>query len=278
VRRVAASLLALALLGCGTGLWRPRAGAPEPGRVRSPGVAEDVEQLKARVLELQRKAAMSEVEIAQLRVEIAALRAELAAPPRAATSGGAPSPPATRRPAPPPAVEVPAPAPRSRPAIEEGDLEEDSYPPAASAPPVAAPPGGSAPAASGGQPVTSDGQALYDQAYTLYHQGRYVDSEATFQRFVRAHGATDLADNASYWIGECRYSRGDLRGALAAFRETIARYPEGNKVPDALLKAGQSLEGLGDLDGARAAYDEIARRFPESAAAEAARERRAALR
>jgi len=273
--RVAACALTLLLLGCGTGLWRPRTPAQEPGRERS-SLAEEVAELKTRVLELQRKAAMSEVEIARLRAELLALQAQ-----RPAAAGGAPAPPApARAPAPQVSVTPPSsPAPASRAAIEEGDLNEPlapAVPPVISAPPAGPPIGPTSVAAA--QPVSPAGQAVYDQAYTLYHQGRYLDAEAAFQRFVQAHGTTDLADNASYWIGECRYARGDLRGALAAFREAIARYPLGNKLPDALLKAGQSLEGLGDLDGARAAYDEIVRRFPESAVAAAARERRADLR
>jgi tol-pal system protein YbgF len=104
-----------------------------------------------------------------------------------------------------------------------------------------------------------------------------VDAEASFQRFLQANPKSELADNAQYWIGECRYARGDNRGALAAFRETVERYPEGNKVPDALLKAGQSLEALGDSDGARASYAEVVRRYAGTAAAAVAEERRAKL-
>lgn len=54
-------------------------------------------------------------------------------------------------------------------------------------------------------------------------------------------------------------------------------YPEGNKVPDALLKAGRCLERLGDRQAATATYEEIVRRFGASAAAAAARERLAEL-
>ena len=58
----------------------------------------------------------------------------------------------------------------------------------------------------------------------------------------------------------------------------MERYPDGNKVPDALLKGGQSLEALGDVEGARIAYAEVIKRFPGTAAAAVAEERRAKLR
>ena len=118
---------------------------------------------------------------------------------------------------------------------------------------------------------------LYDQGYTLFHQGRFIDAESAFRRFLQEHPDNDHADNAQYWIGEARYARDDARGALAAFRETVDRYPHGNKVPDALLKAGQCLEKLGDREGARATYREVTRRFPESAASAAAEDRLAGL-
>lgn len=140
-------------------------------------------------------------------------------------------------------------------------------------------PGATPPAAAGskGEPATPAVQALYDRGYTLYHQKHFVDAEASFQRFLQAEPGSELADNAQYWIGECRYSRGDMRGALAAFREAVTRYPQGNKTPDALLKAGMSLEALGDKEGARNTYQEVLRRFPSTAVAAVAEERRAKL-
>src|SRR5260370_41255225 len=90
------------------------------------------------------------------------------------------------------------------------------------------------------EPVTPAVQALYDRGYTLYHQKHYVDAEASFQRFLQAEPHSELADNAQYWIGECRDSRGDMGGALAAFPETAEAYPTRNKTPDALLNAAIS--------------------------------------
>ena len=122
--------------------------------------------------------------------------------------------------------------------------------------------------------ITPAAQALYDQGYSLYHQGSYVDAEETFQRFLAAYGATDLGDNAQFWIGECRLGRNELQSALAAFRQTVREHPQGNKAPDALLAAGGVLERLNDAEGARTTYLEVERRFPDStASAEAAKRR-----
>lgn len=249
------------------------------GQVLAPGtrqLEEEVQELKARVLELQRKAAVSEIEMARLRQQLATLSLQSEAPAREAT----PPAPGGREeivePSPAPAVQAAGP-------IEEAELEPvakavtEVPQPASTAPELAAPelaaPEPAAPEPTASRPVTASEQRLYDHGYTLYHRQEYVDAEAAFQTFLDAYADSDLADNAQYWIGECRYARQDYRGALAAFRETVNRFPQGNKIPDALLKAGQTLEVLGDIKSARESYKEVQRRFPDSAAALVAAER-----
>ena len=58
-----------------------------------------------------------------------------------------------------------------------------------------------------------------------------------------------------------------------AFAETVTRFPTGNKVPDALLKAGKCLEALGRSDEAVATYGELLGRYPGTLASINAEER-----
>jgi tol-pal system protein YbgF len=300
---------------------------------------DQIKELQNRVLELQRKTAVADVELARLRQQVAELMAKQGggggASPSSGFGGaaGAAAPgaggPSWRRPAAaegaggggarPPARVAGAAPPPSRPggapagaapgaAIDEMDIDvpparsaQSFTPPqpspratparppvASSTPPPPVPMPSTAPPATAQvptspvlegkrEPVTPAVQALYDRGYTLYHQKHYVDAESSFQRFLQAEPNSELADNAQYWIGECRYSRGDMRGALAAFRETVARYPAGNKTADALLKAGMSLENLGDKEAARNTYQEVLKRYPGTAVAAVAEERRAKL-
>lgn len=274
------ALLAISL-GCATGRG---SSAPENT------TADDVAELKARVVELQRQAVMGELEMDRLRQQVRALEALIAG---GATAGAA------RRPADPTSSN---PRPLEEPRLEDriaarsdsgGEVEEENLAdedlPVVDIPsrdadprpplPAAAAPSNLEPPTVGATTTTpsASAQDLYDEGYAQYHQGNYIDAESRFRRFLQESGNTNLADNAQYWIGEARFARGDTRGALAAFRETVERYPQGNKVPDALLKAGQCLELLGDSDGARASYREIVRRFPSSAASAVAEERIAKL-
>jgi tol-pal system protein YbgF len=250
--RTTIALLCLLSLGCS---------ALTGGGGSGDELARDVEALKQRMLDLQRRSAADEVELERLRQKVAALEAarEVAA--------AAPEPTARGL------EEEDVEPPRRVEVIEVADLEE----PLEETP---VDPGGAA--ESGGTPaaqteVTETAQALYDQGYSLYHQGRHVQAEETFERFLEAYSTTDLADNAQYWIGECRLGRNELQAALSAFRDTVRRYPSGNKSPDALLKVGVVMERLGDLDGARMTYAEVARRFPDSAASSRASARLQAL-
>ena len=282
--------LALLLAGCASSM-------PEtPGARRSA----EIDELKARVTQLAQQAAVSEAEISRLRQQVAALEARLGVTGSARRDSGASTSPRAAAPAPavtptprPPAVAAarPArPAATAAPPIEESELMVESVevepPPARPAAPApAAPATGrsasarpAAPAAGPLAPVDREAQAVYDEAYTFYHQGRYDDAEARFQEFLAVSPASELSDNAQYWIGASRFAKRDFRGALAAFRRTVESYPAGNKVPDSLIKMGQALEELGDPAEALAVYEELVRRFPDTAAATLAAERQSKLR
>lgn len=268
----ALALLALAAGCAGQGVMGARTAERPPA---------EVQELKARILELQRQAAVTEVELERLRRKVAELEARVEGRPVPRFAQPQPAPPSRsfedRTPV--------RPEPSEDPVLEIEDLSDDaprrSVPPPPEAPPRAVEerttsqgaPTGSTPAGE----VTPEAQALYDRGYTLYHQGRYVDAESSFQRFIQGHPATELTDNAQYWIGESRLARGDVAGALAAFRETVERHPDGNKVPDALLKVGEAMAALGDVEGAREAYQEVIRRFAGTTAAAVARDRLQAL-
>ncbi|MGD2071610.1 MAG: tol-pal system protein YbgF [Gemmatimonadota bacterium] len=298
-RRLALVVLAvsaLAAAGCASGTRvGTRSAADRDG---------EIARLKERVLEIQRRLSVTEVEVDRLRREVARLKGApieegaRVVPPgeestrsmRSTRSGeragsGAVAADATDGSGRDFEIEdlgEPSPGPPDAPprAVEETPDEETSgrgrmEPPGQPDRQSAARP---APSSAGGaDELTDEAQALYDRGYALYHQGRFVDAESTFQQFLQAHAGTELADNAQYWIGEARFARGDMKGALSAFREVARRFPDGNKVPDALLKAGETQAATGDSAGARETYREVIRTFPGTTAAAVAQDRLADL-
>jgi TolA-binding protein len=54
------------------------------------------------------------------------------------------------------------------------------------------------------------------------------------------------------------------------YQKVIERYPQGNKVPAALLKQGMAFTALGDTENAKLIFKELLARYPQSTEAKAA--------
>lgn len=241
--------------------------------------ADEIAELKRRLNEERRNATVGEIEVARLRDELAKAKSSLRAAEEEldrrrrddSLRGDAPVRPA--RPVDQAELEEPlAPAPPPAP-VPPPETLANGAPVPGTVQSAAPPPGTLAAQTQGGE----DPQVLYDRGYTLFHQKSYDLAEATFRTFLTRFPDSDLADNALFWIGESHYAKGDFQAALGAFAETVDRFPQGNKVSDALLKAGRCLEQLGRIDEATRTYREVAQRFAGSVAAAGAKERLDAL-
>lgn len=112
-----------------------------------------------------------------------------------------------------------------------------------------------------------DKLSLYTYAYELYRNGKYPESEAKFNEFIKKYPNDERADNSLYWIGEIRYGTKDFNGAIAKFKELMADYPNGNKVPDAMLKLAYSYGSISDKENSIATLQKLVAEYPESEAA-----------
>jgi tol-pal system protein YbgF len=93
---------------------------------------------------------------------------------------------------------------------------------------------------------------------------------ASLGRFVAEHPDHAYADNAMYWRGEVLYARRDYAGAITELTAMIQRFPQGNKVPDALLRIGFAYERLGQGERAREMFRRVREQYPGSVAARTA--------
>lgn len=205
----------------------------------------DLEARDRRILELEREVGRARAEAATLRQRVTELEraaaesapVETPEPPAALEMGAAPEAS--------PAPGAPEVAPRI--AIEESDLAE-----------------------AGSAGASAEGAARYEDALAALAAGRVEEAERALSSFAEGSPDSDLADNAWFWLGESRAARGDTAGAIDAYRTAVDRYPEGNKIPDALLKLGVALDATGQRGAAREIWAELVRRFPTTAAADAA--------
>jgi tol-pal system protein YbgF len=130
--------------------------------------------------------------------------------------------------------------------------------------------------AAGGMPDSSlgvDPETMYQAAYSDFLAGRFDLARAAFAEYLRRFPQTEVSDNAQYWLGECLYATGDFAGAIAEFEKVSQNYPDGDKVPAALLKTGISYARLRNMDEAKRYFEIVIKKYPKSDEARLARER-----
>jgi tol-pal system protein YbgF len=111
-------------------------------------------------------------------------------------------------------------------------------------------------------PPTTSPQEAYSMAYNDYLKGNYDLAIESFKLYRAQFPGSPLADNALYWIGECRYSQRKFEEAVDAFDELILAYPQGDKAAAAHLKKGLSFVELGKKPEALAALKILVAKYP----------------
>jgi tol-pal system protein YbgF len=107
----------------------------------------------------------------------------------------------------------------------------------------------------------------YDAAMSLVNSRQYDRALDALAAFLVRWPEHPYANNAMYWRGECYFAKGDYRHAAEQFEGVVARFPAGNKAPDALLKLGMSQQKLGDPVKAKESFERLTELYPQSEAA-----------
>jgi tol-pal system protein YbgF len=128
------------------------------------------------------------------------------------------------------------------------------------------------------QTTTDAPNPLYQKAMEVFRGGDYESAAVLFEDFVKKFPQDDLADNALYWAGECRYTKKKFSEAIQHFKRVVEEYPAGSKVPDALLKIGFAHISLGDMASAETYLKRVIAQYPFSSAGTKAEERLRTLR
>ncbi len=109
----------------------------------------------------------------------------------------------------------------------------------------------------------------YYEAESDYHRERYDLAFASFQRVADQGG--ELADNARFWMGECRLAEDRLDDALEQFEIVIRDFPDSSKTGEAWYKKGLVLEQMGHESDAREIFEDILDVFAGTTAARLAK-------
>jgi tol-pal system protein YbgF len=115
--------------------------------------------------------------------------------------------------------------------------------------------------------LTPEAAHAYEAAQALVRARQFEKALDALAAFLVRWPDHPYADAAMYWRGECYFARGEYARAIEQLEGVLARYPEGTKVPDALLKLGMAEQKLGHADKAKDWFERLSQRFPDSAAA-----------
>jgi tol-pal system protein YbgF len=110
-------------------------------------------------------------------------------------------------------------------------------------------------------------QQLYAEARKAYDKGDLDKARQLFQKLIKEFPKSKTVDNAQFWIGESYYREKWYERAILEYQTVIEKYPNGNKVPAAMLKQGMALQQIGEKPSARLILEELVKKYPKSSEA-----------
>lgn len=114
--------------------------------------------------------------------------------------------------------------------------------------------------------ATKDALTLYKESLSHYRSGQYQAAYEGFEAFLARSPSQDYVDNALYWLGECQFGLENFEGAVGYFQRLLRETPDGNKVPDAMLKMSLAYERQGRVDSAKETLEKLVNQYPTTQA------------
>ncbi len=118
---------------------------------------------------------------------------------------------------------------------------------------------------------TQDKEKMYSVAYQTFKEGNYDKARTDFLNYLAAYPNSEYSDNAQFWVGECYFFEQKYETAILEYEKVTKNYPNGNKVPYALLKQGLSFLKLGDKTSAKLLLQQVIKNYPNTSQARIAR-------
>lgn len=125
--------------------------------------------------------------------------------------------------------------------------------------------------------VSPEEMRAYNAGMNTLRQGDFNAATAALDGFLRRYPDSAYRGQVQYWLGNALYGKGDVKEAMAVFRELVTNQPKHPQVPEAMLAIANCQIELKDVRGARKTVDDLVKAYPNSEAARAGRERVAKL-
>lgn len=126
--------------------------------------------------------------------------------------------------------------------------------------------------------VTPAEKRAFDAALARVRAGEFDQAATDLAEFRRRFPDSALLPSASLWLGNALYAKKDYREAINAFRAFVTAAPAHPSAPDAMLALANSQAEMRDPRAARRTLEDLMKAYPQSQAAEAGKQRLAAIR
>lgn len=117
----------------------------------------------------------------------------------------------------------------------------------------------------------------YDAAMAKVRSGDFAAASTSLAVFRSRYPSSGYGQSVLFWLGNAQYGKRDYAGAISSFRGFASSYPGDLRAPEALLAVANCHFELKDTKAARKALDELFKTYPGSEAAQAGKDRLAAL-
>ncbi len=112
----------------------------------------------------------------------------------------------------------------------------------------------------------------YENALGLFKAGKFKESAAAFDKFVKTYPDSDKSPDAQFWAGNSYEMLGDCKQVISSQQKLLAKWPKNSRAPDAMAKIGQCQADLGQKAESQKTYKELVSKYPDSKAAGAAKQ------
>jgi len=125
--------------------------------------------------------------------------------------------------------------------------------------------------------VEPEEKRQFDAAMGLVRRGDFAEAGNALAGFLKRFPASGYSDAVRFWLGNAQYGKRDYKDAIATFKAFIASNPEHPRAAEALLALANCQIELKDLKSARRSLEDLLKAYPGTEAAQAGKERLAAL-
>lgn len=125
--------------------------------------------------------------------------------------------------------------------------------------------------------VDPEERRQYEAAIGLVRRGDFAEAVSALMAFQKRFTASGYTESTRFWLGNAQYGKRDYRDAITTFKALISGNPDHPRAAEALLALANCQIELKDSKAARRSLEDLVKAYPGTEAAQAGKERLAAL-